>query len=363
MNIVFDKEIEDFLSFCSNNNIDIYLVGGAVRDYLLNEINYDLDFALTNSYINAYEKLSKLYVCDCNEKYQSIKFVIGKYSIEISHCRIESEYLDYRHPNDIEFCDDIRIDSRRRDFTVNALYYKNGKIYDFYNGLDDLKNRIIRTIGDTLTRFKEDPLRILRMIRFSCLGFNISKEDERIIQDSGYLLKELTNYSFDKEFDKILSLNNLYILLNYKFLFEEYFNLKFKDLLILEKLVTIDEKKTYLGIKNKSNLYKYKDIVITNDVKELSKLIYKLSKEVVFELVNYYDKVHDSFIMDIYNEIINSKYYSKKQLNINGKEIIEFTNKEELTGYYIDKISYSIIDGEIKNEHDEIVKYILEREK
>lgn len=363
MNIVFDTEIEEFLSFCSNNNIDIYLVGGALRDYLLNEINYDLDFALASNSNDAYKKLSKLYNCDFNEKYQSIKFTIGKYSIEISHCRVESEYLDYRHPNSVEFCDDIKTDSKRRDFTINALYYKNGKIYDFYTGLDDLNNRVLRTIGDTLTRFKEDPLRILRMIRFSCLGFNISNEDERILQDSGYLLKELSNSSFNKEFDKILNLNNLYALLNYKFLFEEYFNIKFKDLSILKKLDTIDEKKTYLGIKNKSNLYKYKDIVICNDIKELSKLIYKLSKEVVFELVNYYDKVHDSFVIDTYNEIITNRYYSKKQLNIKGKEIIELTNKEELTGYYIDKISYSIINDEIKNDHDEIVKYILERDK
>jgi len=202
MKIIFNDKIQEFLDYCSNNNIELYLVGGALRDYLINKETYDYDFALTTNYEKAIEVIKNKYQCQIDKKYYSIKLRIDNYTIEITHARGENNYLDYRHPSEIELCSDIKEDSKRRDFTINALYYKNEKIYDFYNGIDDLKNNRLRVIGDTLTRFKEDPLRILRMIRFSCLGYSISVEDERIILDSNYLLKELSSFAFEQRYSK-----------------------------------------------------------------------------------------------------------------------------------------------------------------
>ena len=360
MRLIKDQKIRDFINGCNEVGIELYLVGGAVRDFLTDKETDDLDFALTSDFYLARDYLGKNYKIKVDEKYQSIKFNLDDYKIEISHARKESGYFDYRHPDKIDFTDSIQEDSKRRDFTINAFYYKDEKIYDFYSGLKDLNSHNLKVIGDSLTRFKEDPLRILRMIRFACMDYNISDEDSKIIKDNSYLLKELSESSFNKEFDRILMLNNLYVLYEYKEVFESYFELKFKDMIILNKLPTLEEKKTYLGIKNKSLLYKYKDVIVGHTRIELTKLIYKFSREIVEILVKYYDSINDTRDYIIFTNIIENDYYDKKQLDISAKEIIKYIKKEELTGYYIDKISYNIIEGKLKNERNEIIAYLKE---
>lgn len=357
MKIKFDQNIEELLEYFKSNNIEAYLVGGYIRDFLTNKECFDLDFSLVSSYDKALEALKQKYQIERNDEYFCIKFKIGKYDIEITHARKEREYLDYRHPYVIELSDDISIDYLRRDFTINALYYKDDQIYDFASGIEDIKNKRLRVIGDTLTRFKEDPLRILRMIRFSCYDFDISSEDKQIILDHKYLLKELSESSFNKEFDKILMINNLYVINEYKDVFEDYFDIKIHDLLTLNRLTTIEEKKTYLKIKNKSNLYTYRDLKIINDRFEINKLMYKYTK-VIKELLEYHDKLFNDNTMEIYNDIFKNGYYDRKKLNIEAEEIIAITKKKELTSYYIDMISYQIMKGDLENKKEDIIKYL-----
>ena len=359
MQIKFDSEIEKFLEFARLNYIDVYLVGGYIRDFLLNKECFDLDFSLTSDYKEACLKLRKNYEIETNDYYQCIKFKINEYDIEITHARKEREYLDYRHPFDIEFCNDIKEDALRRDFTINALYYKDCQIYDYLGGVEDIENHKLKVIGDTLTRFKEDPLRILRMIRFSCDNFDIDEDDKRIILDSCYLLRELSEAAFNKEFDKILMINNLYVIQEYKDLFEEYFNIKFNNLIVLNKLTKLEEKKTYLNIKNKSILFKYKDIVISDNLVDLNLLIYKYGKDVINTLIDYYDKINDTNLIDKYNFVIKNCYYDKSQLEIDALEIIDISKKKDLTSYYIDQISYEIIKGNLNNKKEDIKKYLL----
>ena len=359
---IFNNEINEFLDYCKENLIDIYLVGGAIRDYLINNITYDYDFALTSDYNQALSLLEKKYTCKSNDTYQSIKINIGEIDLEITHCRIESEYLDYRHPSKIEFISDIALDSYRRDFTINAIYYKNGEFYDFHNGLDDIKNKRLKVIGDIKERFSEDPLRILRMIRLSCLGFKISKGDKKIINNSAELLHNLSSDSFNSEFDKLLSLN-VNIIDDYKKLFQNYFDKQFKHIDKLNNLNTINEKKTYLGIRNNSFLYKYRDIIIRDDFKYLNKLILKLNVEIVKELINYYDKINNTNVIKTYDKIINTSISNIKDLDITSKEIIEIIEIKEETSYYISLVANAIIDGKIKNNKEEIKKYILENKK
>ena len=360
MTITLNDKIKEFISYCDSNNIEIYLVGGALRDILLNENSYDYDFALTSDYFNALEVIKKKYKCSNDNKYQCIKLKVGEYNIEISHARIENNYIDYRHPSTIEFTNDIKLDSQRRDFTINALYYKDDKIYDFYNGLEHLKRKELVVVGDTLTRFKEDPLRILRMIRFAHKGFSISNIDKEIIIKNRYLLKELSLASFNKEFDLILNMSDIEIMNTYRVLFEDYFDTRFNNIYILKEFKNLEMKKTYLNIKNKSNYYKYKDIQISSNIIEINKLIYKYGKEIIKDLIEYYDIINSSNLVNIYNEIIDTKFHDKKQLNITSKDIIELTNKVELTSYYIDKVCYGIIEGKIKNNKEEIKRYIME---
>ena len=112
-----------------------------------------------------------------------------------------------------------------------------------------------------------------------------------------------------------------------------------------------------MKIKNKSNLYTYRDLKIINDRFEINKLMYKYTK-VIKELLEYHDKLFNDNTMEIYNDILNNGYYDRKKLNIAAEEIIAITKKKELTSYYIDMISYQIMKGDLENKKEDIIKYL-----
>lgn len=174
MNNLINKFIE-LADLFKQYNFNLYLVGGSSRDYLLKRDFKDLDLA------------SDATPSDIKKILPTWDYTYSKYgnvhykNIDITTLRKEDEYLDYRHPNKINFVKDIKEDYLRRDFTINAIYIdRNLKVYDYCNGLNDLKNKLIRFIGDPDKRIKEDPLRILRALRFQkSLGFKI--EDRSLI--------------------------------------------------------------------------------------------------------------------------------------------------------------------------------------
>ena len=182
---------------------NIYAVGGTVRDFLLHKNLTDFDFATdaspseTKSILERYDDTFSQYgVIIC--RYENKK-------LEITSFRKENLYLDSRHPQKIEFVKDMQIDYKRRDFTINALYMDDtGKIYDFCDGLNDLHNKIIRVIGDVDARMKEDPLRILRALRFMMtLDFTLDKNLEKYIYGHTYLLNKLNVDKFKQEIRKM----------------------------------------------------------------------------------------------------------------------------------------------------------------
>lgn len=182
---------------------NIYAVGGTVRDFLLHKNLTDFDFATdaspgeTKSILEKYD--------DTFAKYGVIIYRYENKKLEITSFRNENQYLDSRHPQKIEFVKDMQIDYKRRDFTINALYMDDtGKIYDFCDGLNDLHNKIIRVIGDIDTRMKEDPLRILRALRFMMtLDFTLEKNLEKYIYEHIYLLDKLNVDKIRQEIRKM----------------------------------------------------------------------------------------------------------------------------------------------------------------
>lgn len=182
---------------------NIYAVGGTVRDFLLHKNLTDFDFATdaspgeTKSILEKYD--------DTFAKYGVIIYRYENKKLEITSFRNENQYLDSRHPQKIEFVKDMKIDYKRRDFTINALYMDDtGKIYDFCNGLNDLHNKTIRVIGNVDTRIKEDPLRILRALRFMMtLDFTLEKNLEKYIYEHIYLLDKLNVDKIRQEIRKM----------------------------------------------------------------------------------------------------------------------------------------------------------------
>ena len=173
----------------------LYMIGGTSRDYLLGLPVLDLDFVT-----DATPEEEKAFLPDASyafAKYGSVHISAKPTHIDVTTFREEEGYDDHRHPKNIRFIKDMEKDSLRRDFTINAIYIDQaGKIFDFHHGLDDLKKRLIRFIGDPRVRIKEDPLRILRAERFAKrLGFTIEEESQKAIDE---LRGELAFLSPDK---------------------------------------------------------------------------------------------------------------------------------------------------------------------
>ena len=187
----------------------IYAVGGSVRDYLRNVATTDFDFATS-----ATPDVMKKLLPDANftfARFGTVSYKFDENHIEITTFRHEDSYRDARHPSQITFVKEMTIDAFRRDFTINALYLDaNGVIYDFFNGQEDLNNKIIRMIGDPYVRLKEDPLRILRALRFKLiLGFTFEETLDQALHVSAPLVKLLTPAKVEVEIKKMRAYDNL----------------------------------------------------------------------------------------------------------------------------------------------------------
>ena len=173
------------------NGFSIFEVGGSVRDEILGLEVFDFDFATDATPEEMMKFLPN--AIDTFAKYGCIKYKGEHGRAEITTFRVEESYDDFRHPTQIRFAKSLNEDYLRRDFTINAIYKDvNGKIYDPANGVEDIKKRLIRFIGEPEKRIKEDPLRILRAKRFAAkLGFEIEPETAKAMEKLSYLLEKL----------------------------------------------------------------------------------------------------------------------------------------------------------------------------
>ncbi len=203
--IIQGMDIPYFLEFAElyrRNGFPLYAVGGTCRDFLLGKVPNDFDFVTS-----ATPDQEKAFLPEADysfARFGSIKLKKDGQEIDITTFRKEGEYKDFRHPSSIQFVLSPKTDSRRRDFTINALYLDpQGNVLDFHGGMEDLKNKIIRFIGDPETRIKEDPLRILRAERFAKrLGFAFEPKTGEAIERLRPLLEKLNPEKVKEEMKK-----------------------------------------------------------------------------------------------------------------------------------------------------------------
>lgn len=214
------SQLEDFgekiYKLLVDNFPQTFYVGGMVRDILLNKKVKDIDIAtsakpeeakriLLSHKINFFNEFEKFGIITANN---------GNLKIEIATFRKES-YGKSRYPK-VEFVFDAKTDSQRRDFTINALYLRanTGQVLDFYKGLDDLKARQLRFIGKPVKRITEDPLRIVRALRFVLeLNLKIQSQTKSDMQKYFYLVKTLTASKVQSEINKIKNIRNKKIII------------------------------------------------------------------------------------------------------------------------------------------------------
>lgn len=162
-------------------NTELFLVGGSVRDHLLHQPAKDRDFvALTElsfeELVEAVNTVGRVFLA--SPEHLTIRCRIGTEAIDIALPRVESGTTDNRHPEIVTRAATLEEDASRRDFTINSMFMaEDGEIFDFHGGRRDIESGIIRTVGSPMARFREDALRVLRAIRFSCkLDFTIEKD-------------------------------------------------------------------------------------------------------------------------------------------------------------------------------------------
>ena len=195
---------------------DCYLVGGCVRDTLLNKEPKDYDFA-TNATPEQVKEVfkNKLEIIPTGIDFGTLTIMCNGIGYEITTYRTDLYNKDKQgnshHPSQVNYEEDIIIDLSRRDFAINAMAYdiNENKIIDPYNGQQDLKAKIIRCVGNPVTRFAEDPLRMLRAIRFQAQlkGFSVDKSTSEGIWHCQELINDISAERIQAELNKILLSN------------------------------------------------------------------------------------------------------------------------------------------------------------
>jgi tRNA nucleotidyltransferase (CCA-adding enzyme) len=215
------KEVLNLMDIFKSNGYESYLVGGCVRDMLLEREPKDYDLctnALPEQTLNICK--GKFKVIETGLKHGTVTILVNKMPIEVTTFRSDSNNLscnfsnEFRETNNMKYTNSLMEDLSKRDFTINAIAWCQaiaGTI-DYFNGIDDITNKIVRCVGDSDERFQEDPLRMMRAIRFSAqLGFKIEDNTKQSIHRNSHLLKNVSIERITSEFNKILSSNPLKI--------------------------------------------------------------------------------------------------------------------------------------------------------
>lgn len=389
------EQAKPILKTLQTNQHQAYFVGGSVRDYLMHKTIHDIDIttSATPDEVEAiFEKTIPI-----GREHGTINVVYNGEHYEVTTFRAEGDYDDHRRPNEVFFVRELYEDVKRRDFTMNAIAMDaDFHIHDYFNGQQDIKNRIIRTVGNAQERFNEDALRIIRGLRFqSQLGFSLENETfygmQSHINDIEHLsierivveLKKLTSGKYvANSFENLQRLNAF----NYIPFFKHY-NL---NNFILDEAIPFTLLVALMKVQQPSINGNLNDLKISNnDKKYISKLekllnqlpniksksdfkilIYDYGEQDIQSILNYMDLHIKNHLPSFSPLIINTQsvkevskqlpIQSRKDIDINGKDILEVVNKQ--SGPWLKTIlrdiEIAIIDGDVQNIKSELIRWV-----
>jgi tRNA nucleotidyltransferase/poly(A) polymerase len=321
------------------------VVGGAVRDIVMGDKNiHDIDIA-TNMPIN--EIKSKFQTYDIGgEKHGTVIVIFENESFELTQFRVETGYSDNRHPDEVKFIDSFEEDSKRRDFTINSMGINaDGLVIDYNGGIEDIKNGIIRCVGNANARFEEDALRIMRALRFAA-RFNFSIDDSTLvaIKNNAHNLENIAVERICAEMIKTtndMSFNKLIFWIKSTGIFSIIFKKELsKDLEIyLDDLL---EK-----VKNKSSIFQF--IVFFNTT-------FTFSEDLILKSMNHLKMANEYIKPTIWCANNITKYIKTKEYS--HYEIFKFISNEYFE--YLDNMMHIlpeiILDDEFILEHNKLIK-------
>ena len=192
--IEITNEIKVIFDTLNNSGYECFMVGGCVRDFLLNKEPHDIDFTTNATPDEMKECFKDFSVIETGIKHGTLNILVNHIPFEITTYRVDGEYLDNRRPTEVVFVKDLKYDLARRDFTINAIAYNpTDGFVDCFGGIQDLQDKIIKCVNEPMQRLREDALRILRALRFSAvLGYKIDKQTEKACFKLSSLLKNIS---------------------------------------------------------------------------------------------------------------------------------------------------------------------------
>lgn len=201
-------KVNYLLNKLESHGFEAYIVGGCVRDYLMDVTPHDWDICTSADPYEVQNVFKDERIILTGVQHGTVTVVINGENFEITTFRIDGNYIDYRFPSGVNFTKSLEEDLKRRDFTINAMAY-NSKVglVDLFSGYNDFQNKIIRCVGNPDDRFKEDALRILRAWRFSCKldGFSIDTDTLISAKKNIVLLEYISVERIQSEFMKAFS--------------------------------------------------------------------------------------------------------------------------------------------------------------
>ncbi|NMM64817.1 CCA tRNA nucleotidyltransferase [Clostridium sp. P21] len=207
--IFIPQDTKHIMKILKNRGYESYVVGGCVRDSLINREPNDWDLttnALPEQTLEIF-KAEGFRVIETGIKHGTVTILMNCNSYEVTTYRVDGQYLDNRHPDNVTFTTSLKEDLSRRDFTINAMAYNEDKgLIDYFNGISDLKRKIIKCVGNADERFNEDALRMLRAVRFSSeLEFKLDYQDAfSAIKKNCNLIENISAERIREELCKIL---------------------------------------------------------------------------------------------------------------------------------------------------------------
>lgn len=202
--IEIPEKAEQILKILHENGYEAYVVGGCVRDSILGRKPEDWDITTSASPLQVKELFEK--TIDTGIEHGTVTVMIGKEGFEVTTYRIDGDYEDCRHPKEVIFTSNLTEDLKRRDFTINAMAYSHRSgLVDKFGGMEDLKNKVIRCVGDPAERFAEDALRMMRAVRFAAqLGFSLDESVRKSIREMAESLDHISAERIQTELVKLL---------------------------------------------------------------------------------------------------------------------------------------------------------------
>lgn len=352
-----EKNIKKILETLENEGYQAYLVGGFVRDYLLGITSYDVDIAT-----DALPKDIHNIFNSSKSNYGSVNIKFDNYNIDITTFRKDLNYVN-RRPSNVIYIDNLEEDLKRRDFTINAICMdKDDKIIDPLNGCEDLNNRTIKMIGDIDTKLEEDPLRIMRAIRFaSVLDFDIDKKLYEKIKKYSHLVETLSKERIKSELEKILLSKNFMKALKImedtniaSSLGISYSHINYVDDLLGMWAQVKGANIPFTNVE-KGNIIKITEVITLGQIDNLALYNYGLY---VCTIAGKILNINPKKISKMYN---NLPIKSKSDINITSKEISDIFGTGKVIGIIYSELEKEILNKNIENNKEAIFEYLKKR--